>query len=731
MKKLFYVLMFPLLAMAQSVGDTPFVQEIHRPYPMSGDQSADVRTLVIDAQDRVWAGTASGICLLQADGSWDAMLPPEEAGPVYDSFRDTNNTLWFGTWNGIYKSQSGRLNKITGIIEPITAISENESGIHAWGPLSAFVITSSGVEQTEMQTSRDIREVMPDGNRGWWIATGVGLYHVRNNKTRLYQSESDLISAATAALERDENCILWVGGLGGVTRYRHNLRIGEFRPADGVPGIHVQCLRLAPDGRMWVGTEKGVSRYDGQAWSVRHSRRWLLDDNVRDIEFDSNGTAWIATAAGVSAIEQKRMTLADKANHFTRIMLDRHVRDPYIVEKVLLASPGDTSNWRPRDDDNDGQYTNMTMAMESYRYAATGDRAAQERARKAFQCMRFFQTVTNTPGFVARTVIPADWTPIGDPNREYSARQIAENLVDNPREKIVEQRWRPSADGKWLWKGDTSSDEITGHMYGYFIFYEFAADEQDKKEVSEHVCRIMDQLMADGYVLKDIDGTHTEWGVWAPERLNHDPDWAPERGINSVELLSYLKLAYHVSGDEKYQEAYLDLIHNHHYLENARTAKNFNPSMITHIDDELLALAYPCLLTCENDPAIRAVYMESFERWYSGIAHENSPFFNFTYAAFTGFDPHLDASMAYLRDVPLDLVRWRVDNTQREDVQLERYPELESVTTSRMLPPSEISFFRWDRNPLQAIQGDGGHTESDGHFWLLPYWMGRYYGIIK
>jgi hypothetical protein len=28
------------------------------------------------------------------------------------------------------------------------------------------------------------------------------------------------------------------------------------------------------------------------------------------------------------------------------------------------------------------------------------------------------------------------------------------------------------------------------------------------------------------------------------------------------------------------------------------------------------------------------------------------------------------------------------------------------------------------------VQGDGGQTESDGVFWLLPYWMGRYYGYI-
>jgi hypothetical protein len=50
--------------------------------------------------------------------------------------------------------------------------------------------------------------------------------------------------------------------------------------------------------------------------------------------------------------------------------------------------------------------------------------------------------------------------------------------------------------------------------------------------------------------------------------------------------------------------------------------------------------------------------------------------------------------------------------------------------TDRLLPISEINFTRWDRNPWQAAQGDGGHTESDGVFWMLPYWMGRYYGYI-
>ena len=294
---------------------------------------------------------------------------------------------------------------------------------------------------------------------------------------------------------------------------------------------------------MWVGTEAGAARYDGQSWSVRHSRRWLADDNVRDIAFDAHGTAWIATAGGVSAIKRRSMTLAEKADHFLDVCLARHVRAPGLVEKCSLAVPGDTSTWKPRDDDNDGQYTAMYLAMESFRYAATEAPDAQANAKKAFDALHFLQTVAETPGFVARTVIPISWTSMADPNRTISDRQWAEMRVDDPRNKKVETRWHRSRDGQWRWKGDTSSDEITGHMFGYLFYHDLVADQAERQRVARHILNIVDTIAANGYVLKGLDGTHTRWGVWSPAKLNDDPDWAAERGINSVEILSYLKLA--------------------------------------------------------------------------------------------------------------------------------------------------------------------------------------------
>jgi hypothetical protein len=713
--------------------DQPFIQEYHQPYSLDSLQNAkDVRALLVDRQGLVWAATAVGVYILNPETAQSVPAPGDgKSGPTYALAMTAEGNIWVGAWDGLYCSSPGGLFKISDIQEPISALLVQGEAVQAFGPGGRWLVSNKGAQKLDMPFPRSVRAVKADKKDGFFVATERGLFHQQGHGITAFQKNDELLGATVADVEFDQDGTLWIGGLGGITLQRNGKRIGQYTPDDGLPFISIQTLACASDGAMWIGTRQGVVRCKEAKWTVRNSRRWLMNDDVRDIVFDQKGRAWIATAAGVSAIVPRMMTLAQKAAHFQRITEARHVRAPYLVEKCQLNSPGDTLNWEPRDDDNDGQYTSMYLAMESFRYAASKNPQARENALRAFSALRFLQTVTETDGFVARTVIPSSWTRMADANHHYSSQEWAETLVANPREKRVENMWRRSRDSKWLWKGDTSSDEITGHMFGYLSYFDLVADDAEKKTVRDHVCRIVDYIIANGLTLKDIDGTHTQWGVWSPEKLNLDPDWATERGINSVEILSYLKLAFHVSGDQRYEQIYRDLLQKHNYLENVRQPRSTNPAWITHIDDELLALAFPCLLLHEKDPQLLKVYRTSLETWYRTAEGDKSPFFNFTYAGLSGLDPRLEPSIFFLQDTPLDLIRWRIDHSQRLDVGLRFYPEFENMQTDRLLPPSEIAFFRWDTNPWYSAEGDGGRTESDGVFWLLPYWMGRYYGFIR
>ncbi|MCC6796147.1 MAG: regulator [Candidatus Hydrogenedentes bacterium] len=727
-----FVWALPLQAPGEPIEDTPFIQEYHEAYPLASEKENDVRRLAVDPKGRVWAATRDGVRVLD-EGKWTT---PNGAGTGLSLavYCDSKGAIWAGTWDGLYTFTDNGAAKIKEINEPISAICEVKDGITAVGPEGLWTNTSGAWKKEETKWPRSVNDVAFDSTTGLWIATGLGLYNKSDKGEHLYYKQPDeLVSGAVRGVAIANDGRTWAGSLGGLTVISNGARSAGYGPAEGLPNYDVHCVALGPDGRVWAGTALGVARFDESTkqWSLRHSRRWLLDDDVRDIAFAADGTAWIATKAGVSAIKRKTMTLEEKAAYFLDVQHKRHVRAPWIVERCKLRTPGDLSTFAPEDDDNDGSYTAFYMIQELYRYAVTKDPEAKEHAKKAFDLIDFLQTVTGTKGFIARTVVPSDWDMMHDGNEVVTPERRAESRVNDPRWKPVEQRWRPSADGKWYWKGDTSSDEIIGHFNGFYVYYTFMDDEAEKERVRSLTRRIMDYIIEGGYNLNDTDGTHTHWAVWAPEKLLGDPDWRAERGINSLEMLTFLKTSYFITGDKKYQEHYEKLIKEYGYAENARHAKTYHPSERTHIDDELLSFAYPAILSCENDPELLAIYRESFDWWYKGLSKDENPYFNFLYGAYGGKEFHADQGVAFLRDASLDLIDWRIDNSAREDINLVRAPEIEPMQTDRMLPASERAVMRWDKNPWMAANGSGGDNEQSGTYWLMPYWFGRYHGYIS
>jgi hypothetical protein len=71
--------------------------------------------------------------------------------------------------------------------------------------------------------------------------------------------------------------------------------------------------------------------------------------------------------------------------------------------------------------------------------------------------MEILQEATGTPHFIARSVLPIGTAPLHEVDRTFTADEIAEAKLRDPREKPIEKRWLPTKDGKYLWK-DLSFD---------------------------------------------------------------------------------------------------------------------------------------------------------------------------------------------------------------------------------------------------------------------------------
>lgn len=568
-------------------------------------------------------------------------------------------------------------------------------------------------------------------------------------------------SENVAGVAFDSKSRLWIAMRAGVG-VRDGAEWRFYTERDGLPWNEFTSVATAPNGDVWFATRRGAIRWDGTEFHYRQGRGWLPDDDVRTVAADAAGSAWFLTGKGPGWIERRPMTLAEKAKLYEQELETRIRRTPFgYVAEGHMNRPGDRTSTSTSDSDNDGLWTSMYGAGECFAYGATGDPAALDRARRAFEALRFLQKVTQggTPappkGYIARTIRSVE---LPDPN----IGRIEGDREEQKRDKlwkVYEPRWPKSADGKWYWKSDTSSDELDGHYFFYGLYFDLCAKtEAERERVREVVRDVTDHLIEHGFTLTDHDGKPTRWAVYGPQFLNQDPFWWPERGLNSLSILSYLAVAEHVVGDPKYRAASRELIERHGYAHNAMYAKvQHGPGSGNQSDDEMAIMCYYSLLRCSQDEALKGMIRYSFFRYWANEAPEMNPFFHFAYAAHAidrnvtnvwGRFPlspwpgwHED-SMATLRGFPLDRAGWNHDNSHRLDIVLlprqkaqdlydERRHRRGHRLNGKVLPVENRYFNHWNTDPWDLDYGGGGHDLGSGAVFLLPYYMGLYHGFIE
>jgi hypothetical protein len=501
----------------------------------------------------------------------------------------------------------------------------------------------------------------------------------------------------------------------------------DLRPLESVlPAGPVKiCARESNFSTYWIGTNQGAIRHnislrfglrDKSSWETNDwafeyfaGKRWLPDDHVTGIGFETDGSGnditWLETPKGFSRVEYKEMTLAEKSKAFVERIRARHVRHGLTADSIL-QTPGDLSTNRTVSSDNDGLWTQMYVAAEAFRFKVTGEADARANARQGFEAMLRLEEITGIPGFHARSFI-----------------KVGEDVQPQDGE------WHDTADRKWRWKGDTSSDEIVGHYFGYAVYYDLVADEAEKQKIRGVVTRTTDHILNNNYQLIDVDGKRTRWGWWGPEEIWADPD---ETGLRALHILSHLRVAIHITGNPRYGQAYDELISNHRYHLLTRNQKVNYPGRVNHSDDELAFLSYYPLFNYESDPKLREVYVQSLDRSWQVERPERNPLWNFIYAVGSrGKEFDRGEASLTLREIPMDQISWTVTNSHRLDVPIDnlndRFDRKQALT---VLPYDELPMNKWNGNPYRLDGGNGGRSEGDGVYFLLPYWMGRYHKLI-
>jgi hypothetical protein len=648
--------------------------------------------------DTLWIGTPSGLYFILQD----KVNATELKISVTAIICSPDGSLWVGTEDKLYHQENAGWIRAADV--PIRALCIDPAG-NIWHTDGQTIWG-----QDTREPGYSIRDMLFVGDQ-LWLATDRGLLAGE----RLLTTEDGLLSDDVRSLTLDGSGHLWVATASGISIFDGKEGWYPLTGKNGLPCEDVCRIVNGTQGERWISTAIGAACYANGRWEHYAGKRWLPSDEVTAIAVKTEkcrqdacapGEAWIGTSEGLSRIQKRPYDFQKKAEYFEQRVTARHNRHGFVAS-CGLETPGDMNNFVYHASDNDGLWTAIYIAAESFCYSVTGDTKARERARKSMNALIALEEKTTIDGFPARALV----------------RKGEERVSQSHGE------WHESPDGEWLWKADTSSDEIDGHIFAYGIYYDLLADENEKEKIADVVGRIMAHIVDNDFLLIDLDGEPTRWGVWSPRYLNGP--WKAQQGLNSLEILAYLKAAYHITGDSKFQDAYMYLIQEHHYALNIIDQKIMSPGDVNHSDDELAFLAYYTLITYEDDPDLRSLYLLSLERSWQYDRPEHCPLWNFIYGALTGNHCDVEESVLTLEQTPMDLITWTMRNSHRADVTLDtgddRFERTQSVVA---LPADERPVMKWNGNPYQLDGGNGGQSEDDGAFYLIAYWLGRYHGLI-
>ncbi len=477
------------------------------------------------------------------------------------------------------------------------------------------------------------------------------------------------------------------------------------------------------DGNLWFGSTQGafMLRSDGK-YNYYYGERWLPGNEVKHIAPGKDGSVLILTDAGLGEIHFQSMTLHEKAMYFEQQVRERHIRFGFNATLEGMEK-GNVDTGTLSDSDNDGLWTAMYLGGEVFRYAVTQSDEALRNCRESLDAMERLYSINPVPGF---------------PSRSFERSGYIEQLADP-------ERWQHAKDPEWDWKATTSSDEAIGHVFVFGAMAELVNDAALRERAIRLLDTLMQHIVDHDWYMVDYDGKPTTWGKWNPEYVNARPKIVGDRKLNSSNIIAMLQTAYHFTQKEIYKEKAFELMEEHGYLENLTRpiseigqaledaddwSKMLSESW-NHSDDEMYFLGYWGLYRYAFNDSLKAMYKEAIiDHWQAERPEKEGAWNIFT--ALTGtpeFD--LEEAIWYLQEYPLDLVNWEVKNSHRKDI-VAVAPNFRNQTIEEVLPPDELRIARHNANRFVLDEGGNGTAEfSAGDIWLLPYWMGRYLGVIS
>ncbi|MDR2687322.1 MAG: hypothetical protein LBB75_06175 [Oscillospiraceae bacterium] len=555
------------------------------------------------------------------------------------------------------------------------------------------------------------------------------------------------------------------------------------------------CFAESRDGVVWYGAKTGLTRWDPRAPRKEDrvqyfsAQRHLCDNEVKAIRIDNEQctmnnyeSLWVLTATGAARITMKWLTGEEKADLLLEESL-RVVDRRGMMTQRRLSVPGRPETAVPfNESDNDGcfgcgfamgellHYGVLRRDLGAAHPKAVAARAVAVRACEAMLLLLYMPC--RGDGFPARTYLtphePVPGNGLYFRKLGNGAAQVVtthNTLRDGTAGAVVPCPGKAPArlaklyedegftEKGLVYKGDTSSDELTLHFaHLYYLHLILGEEDPELARLAVEAGRaLLGHILDHGCELVDAFGRPTTWAKFSERYFEFGSLGWVDACLNAAELLMYLRVMAHIDpGTARWQEAYGELLakgyqnlgpkHAERLDQMCRFLNNDPAEEIMYGDHMLATAAFWPLILLEPDEGLRKLYRAGFASWRGSVGREFDPGYDLPFALTcpegTGSCPEEPVDWARLaawfHRNPASRLASGVNVTARHDM-----PERPRLSGGRetgwLLPPDEAAISKYDRNPNAYVneESGGAHTVESCYVYTFAYWFGRWYGLVE
>lgn len=269
-----------------------------------------------------------GLSLLdEKTGQWKNYNIPDGLGDafVYDVITATNGDIWIATWSGVNRIRGGNLDDRSKW--DLYTVENTKGGVpNDW----IYGLAEGKNGDIWLATEGGMARFANNKWENWNHAKGLGAPYAKVKDAIAFKNDPGKQSSHHAkqkqemglqgvdvaynpnyvvSLEVDKQGTVWAGTWGGGLARFDGKRWTNYTTTEGLPGNHIFMLHTDVNGKLWIGTNNGLTSYvpeTGKFTKAMTTADGLFANNVFAMGSTAKGDLWVGSFGGVAHLRSSQ-----------------------------------------------------------------------------------------------------------------------------------------------------------------------------------------------------------------------------------------------------------------------------------------------------------------------------------------------------------------------------------------------------------------------------------------